>query len=469
MGNAVSVVTIPLKTEKWQEDCLDKRFELCRKVYNNMLSYEIKQWQKMTHDHRYMESKKVIDDTYRISDEKEKKQAKKSDTYKEAAQMQKELLMEYGFSEFAFTNKVLEFQRVYSQNVSSTVATRSIAKPMWAAFEKKLFGNGQTVHFKRYGDFTSIASDGRSGIRMVNDKNRTVLERDGDEKLFVMVSNPGNKKTLKIPLIIKKNDTYKQEMLSRKIRVVRITRKMVKGTYRYSVQLTVDGLPAIRFNKETGEIKNTVGTGKAGVYIDTESVTIAKADGTFEVIDLSSGIPDYSKEIAALQQYMENSRRISNPENYNADGTIKKGTVENGRRTKLKWTFSKGYEKAKIRLSELYRVQKENRTLQRHRVANYIISCGDTIIINDYPFEYMHRKKAFPEGEESKSNGSPKKKKRDTAANIQMNAPALLVTLTEQKLLSRGGQGVVKVKLKDMDYSEGYRKYYAKKLLEEAA
>ena len=50
-----------------------------------------------------------------------------------------------------------------------------------------------------------------------------------------------------------------------------------------------------------------------------------------------------------------------------------------------------------------------------------------------------------------------------------MNAPALLVTLTEQKLLSRGGQGVVKVKLKDMDYSEGYWKYYAKKLLEEAA
>ena len=42
----MSVVTLPLKTEKWQEDILQKRFELCRKIYNNMLHYEMKQLNK---------------------------------------------------------------------------------------------------------------------------------------------------------------------------------------------------------------------------------------------------------------------------------------------------------------------------------------------------------------------------------------------------------------------------------------
>ena len=32
---AVSAVTLPLKTEKWQEDILFKRFELCRNIYKN--------------------------------------------------------------------------------------------------------------------------------------------------------------------------------------------------------------------------------------------------------------------------------------------------------------------------------------------------------------------------------------------------------------------------------------------------
>lgn len=55
----MSVVTVPLITEKWQEDVLQKRFELCRKIYNNMLHYEIKQLNKALHDKRYVEAKKL--------------------------------------------------------------------------------------------------------------------------------------------------------------------------------------------------------------------------------------------------------------------------------------------------------------------------------------------------------------------------------------------------------------------------
>ena len=49
-----------------------------------------------------------------------------------------------------------------------------------------------------------------------------------------------------IPLIIDPQNKYMAEMLDRDIRIIRIVRKKVKGRYKYSVQLTVDGTPAVK-------------------------------------------------------------------------------------------------------------------------------------------------------------------------------------------------------------------------------
>lgn len=103
----MSVVTLPLKTEKWQEDILQKRFELCRKIYNNMLHYEMKQLNKVFHDKRYIDSKKIITETYKIADDKEKRARKRTEEYKQAVKISNEVLKEYGLTEYGFKNEVL--------------------------------------------------------------------------------------------------------------------------------------------------------------------------------------------------------------------------------------------------------------------------------------------------------------------------------------------------------------------------
>lgn len=454
----MSVVTVSLKTEKWQEDILQKRFELCRKIYNNMLHYEIKQLNKVMHDKRYVDAKNVINEVYKISDEKEKNARKRTAEYKNVVKTSNEVLKEYGLTEFDFIKEGLHQREVYKTNIPSAIIAKTIAKPMWTAMDKYLFGNGNKLHYKKYDTWRSMASDGKSGIRLVNKEGKTIFNREADQPIWINMSVPKGK-TLLIPVMIDKKDFYKIEMLSRKIKVIRITRKLCGSKYKYYAQMTVEGAPALRYDQD-GNIKNPVGNGKVGIYIDTTSVTLALEDGAIKHFSLLHDNKSAEK-IAELQRYMDNSRRAMNPDNYNEDGTIKKGIIVDGKKRKLHWNNSNGYNRAKLEIKNLYRVEAEKRTLERQVIANEIISFGNDFIVNDYSFKYAAMRKKVVN--ESIGQIEKHKKAGDKVGN---NAPSTLITLIDNKLKAKTGIGINKIKLKDIDYSmENYREYYANALL----
>ena len=442
----MSVVTVPLITEKWQEDVLQKRFELCRKIYNNMLHYEIKQLNNALHDKRYVEAKKIINEVYKIDDELEKKSRKKSPEYKQAVKDSNDVLKEYGLTKFGFIGQVAKFREVYRQNIPSVVASISIATPMWGAMEKFLFGNGNKLHYKKFNTWNSMASDGKSGIRMIDQYGNTMFSREDGQQVCISMSVPKGK-TLIMPMKIDKKDLYKMEMLSKKLKIIRITRKLCGSKYKYYAQITVEGSPAIRYDKNGNE-KNTVGKGKVGIYINTTSVTLALENGDIKKFSLEYE-NDSTERITELQRYIDNSRRAMNPDNYNEDGTIKKGITIDGKKRRLHWNESNGYKRAKLELKNIYRIEAEKRMLERQVLANTIISYGDRFIVNDYNFQYAAmRKKVLNE-----SIGKVEKHKKKGAA-IGNNAPATLITLIDSKLKAKAGISVEKMKLKDIDYSE---------------
>ena len=69
---------------------------------------------------------------------------------------------------------------------------------------------------------------------------------------------------------------------------------------------------------------------------------------------------------------MDRSRRATNPQNYNPDGTIKKG--------KKTWKYSDRYKKLKAKHAELCRINAVNRQLAINEDANYLRSLGDTFV-----------------------------------------------------------------------------------------
>lgn len=452
----VSVITIPLRTERWQEDLLCKRFEIYRNIYNAMLGERLKEYRKMLRDERYVQSIAVIHSAYKEEDAKKKKEIRKSNEYKAATATQKELLKEYGFTEFAFIALSLKHAKHFSDVTSTKVVGQSVGAPMWRGFDRMLFGNGKIVHYKKYNTWTSIVSDGRSGIRIVGTDGKSVMEMNSNEKYFCVVSTKAGKK-LKMPLKIDEKDLYMLEMIERKIHQVRITRQGVNGKLKYYVQLTVEGEPVIKYN-EDGERLHDIGTGRVGIYIDTKYVVVTTAEGT-KTLDISFH-KDVSEEVSDLQNLMENARRAVNPDNYNENGTIKKGIFKDGQRHPLHWNYSKAYMRYKAQLSDIHRKQAEQRKIRANVIANEILSLGNDIVVNDYPFQAAAMRK---KEDKMKANGTPASKKK-AGKRIGENAPATIVSIIDQKLKSNGYDGITKKKLKVDQSITDYREFYSAKL-----
>lgn len=423
------VLTLPIKTEKWQEDVINKRLEIQCQIYNAMLGYELKKFNELKRNPEYKEATNTL---YECASNGRKDCGE----YKVAGKRRTELLRDYGFTEFSFVADSYNFAKHFSENMSAVASMFSVGKVMWRAFETMLFGKGDMVHFKKVGSINSVVTDGKSFLRIVDASNKTVMKRTDETALFVSYGLRG-RKVLKMPIKFSLKNEYELEMLAMPIKQVRLLRRKEKGVYKYYTQLCLDGEPAIKFNKETGELKHPVRDGKVGVYITTKNVTVATKDRIINY-SLSEGCPNYSDRIAELQRYMDNSRRATNPDNFNEDGTIKKGIVIDGERHRLKWTFSNRYNKAKNEVTELKRLERVHRELHHQKLANEILALGNDIRVNEYSFKMAAMRS---KEDELKENGTPASKKRG-GKNISENAPAMLISMIEQKL-SRAEDGVL--------------------------
>ena len=450
----MSVITIPLKTRVYEEDIINKRMELCRKVYNNMLHDRLKALRRMEHDKDYIDSKNVIFTAYKEQDKKAQREIKKSQIYKDAQEMQKLKLKEYRFSEYDFKSEILDYIRPFNANITAVSAGYTIAAPMWSAFDKYLFSNGQMIHYKRYNTVNSIASDGKAGLKIVDSNKKSTRHPESPFGLSLMYGSNRAGKVICMPLIVDKKDLYMQEMICQDIKIVRLVRRKIKGNYKYYVQLTVDCPPAIKFDRDTGEIKNPINKGNVGLFIDTRKITICSKEGVKQIELIDKKQLEYASVIADISRYLDTSRRISNPENFNEDGTIKKGIVVEGRRTKLQWTNSNNYIKAKNKKADIERRLAEQRKIRAGEICNLILSLGDNIICNKYNFKAAQMRKKETEVNE-KGQYLPKSK---AGKAISYSAPATLLTMLDNKLVARGYNPINRVDVdKDMRITDQSR------------
>lgn len=419
----VSVVTLPLKTEPWQADRLGRIMESCRSIYNSMLGILLKRYRRMRNDPRYRRCNDIIRACYESGDMK----SRKSDEYRAAVDERNRIFKEYGFTEFDFTNLGTEIYGHYKENVSSMMKNRSVAKPLWNAFSDFFYKNGKQVHFKKKDEWNSVSTDGKSGLRLVNRDNKTLLTGTAAEPMWLYVGTRSGK-SMQIPVILPEKDEWKREMVCRPIRVVRVIRKKVRGTDKYYLQLTVEGGSAPKLDRQ-GVEKHPIGQGKVGVYIDSGSVTIATQTET-RTFPLNTGNEDLEKEKAELMRFLEASRRASNPENFYPSGAIRRRSRQQGKKAARTWNYSNHYKAARAKLADLYRVEAENRRLERTRIANEILGYGNEFTIN---------------------------------------APGLLTQLLKQKA-EDGGKGSVRVvSLEETDKTGDYRERFARKLMEACA
>lgn len=390
-------ITFPLETEKYQEDILDKRFEIGRKMYNSVLSIVYKRYKFMTETRKYRELKEKVKELYNLKDKQNQKELK--ETYKILNEMYKE----YRLNEYSLHADIKDMQNHFKENIDAFTAQK-IATRVWKAIEDLLFGDGETVHFKKYGDLDSL--EGKSNKTGIRFKDNTLLWNG-----------------LKVPVKIDYKNPYEYQAMQDEICYCRIKRKFVRGKYKYYFQLILKGVPPMKINKE-GEIKRELGSGAVGLDIGTQTIAIV-SNNDVKLLELADRVQNIEDEKRRILRYMDRSKRANNLDNYNENGTIKKQGNK-----KVIWIKSNKYKKAQNKLKEMYRKQADIREYQHQLLSNYIISLGDIIKVEDMNYKGLQ---ARAKKTEKNEKGKYKKKKR-FGKSLANKAPAKLLTLIDNKL-----------------------------------
>ena len=409
------VLTLPLRLEKWQEDRLAKRFEIARKIYNTFLGVKLKELRRLEQTPEYRAIKKELAALY---SEKEKNADRIRALYEE----RNALLKDNSFTEYGFTVDAKFYYKHFRTNIGSCVTVHCIAPQVWSAFEKYLFGNGKRIHFKRPGEIYSLrgySSKASSGVEIIY---------RGDHIEW-------NK--LHLPLKLDPGNQYEEEMLTNRVKYVRILRRPGKNRDHWYAQLTLDGLPAIKRDNETGDPVHPIGHGPVGIDIGPQTIAYSsgKEAGLLELADRVQSIED---EKCRIQRKMDRSRRATNPGNYNPDGTIKRGVP-------LTRNKSKRYLRLQKELASIQHQQAAIRKEQHVALANYLLTLGDRFYIEDMNWQGLARRAkeaTIPEAEK------PHRRKKRFGKSIANKAPASLVTILKNKCTSLGLPGVIPINTK---------------------
>lgn len=378
------ILTLQLKTERYQEDTLNKRLEISRNIYNACLGELYKRYNHMRESKEY---------------QKVSKMTRGKDRNKQFNELNKK----YGLTEYSLHDFVKPMQHHFKKNIDSFTAQK-IATRVFNAFQKLMFHQANKVYFKKYGEMNSLeGKSNKTGIRF-------------NDKMFIWNG-------LKIHVIIKKNDIYAQMALENKIKYCRIVRKLIRGKYKYYVQLILDGVPPMKVDRHTGEIKNSIGNGKVGIDIGTQTVAYS-SDKEVKLLELAPEVNNIDKEKRILQRKLDRQRRANNPSKYNEDGTIKCGNKE-------KWIYSNKYTKTKYKLNDIQRKIADIRKQSHNKLANHILSLGNEIYVETMNYKGLQSKSK--ETTINEKTGRYNKKKR-FGKSLANKAPSMFLTILDNKL-----------------------------------
>ncbi|PSL43232.1 hypothetical protein B0H94_11155 [Salsuginibacillus halophilus] len=383
MAKQSYILTLPLSTEKWQEDVIFKRLEIARHIYNACLGELLKRHKRLKQDKMYR---------YWVQQPKSK----------ERNQVLRELNKEYGLNEYAIHTYVKPMQQHFKKNIDSNTSQK-IATRSWLTFEKYAYGTANQVVFKRRGELSSVeGKTNTSGIRFQDN----IVKWNG----------------LKISVQTKDRDEYAHVALLDRVKYCRILRKMIRGKERYFVQLVLEGVPPKKTDRETGEVKQPRGIGKVGIDIGTQTIAVVSTTEV-KLLELAPAVNTMEREKRILQRKLDRQRRANNPHKYNEDGTIK--------RTKDQWHFSKNYVKTKVQLAEINRKIADMRNQEHSNMVNWILSLGDDIKVEAMNYKGLQRR--AKETTVNEKTGKINRKKR-FGKSLLNKAPSMLLTILDNKL-----------------------------------
>ena len=369
------VVSVKLHLPKHIENHLEKSFHIANSAYNEIISLGLKRFEAMKRNPYYqelLEARRLA----KAGIDKLKKAKKNTKGLVQQIKLYDKAFLElrkaYGLTEFSLSAHLCQQRRKEGSSYQQLAACeiQVIANQAIKALEKVLFYKIKPNRIK---------------FRSKYDLN--VSYRNSTTKQATRLT-PSNKKDIAYRLYIHKASTfvdipvkafnnYQQMSLlrSEKIKYVQIIRKTIRGKNVYILQIVCQGNPPSKVTK---------GNGVIGIDPGISTVAFASQKEVALVDLVPKNIAQKEKLLKRLDQAIERSRRVNNPECYKENGVIKKGA-----RFKRP---SKRQMRLRNRRRKTYRSLSEERTKLQGQLVNRIVSQASNIKIEELNVKSLQKR-----------------------------------------------------------------------------
>ncbi len=320
------VCELPLVVSSANEGVLLSRLEAARQMYNALLGEAMRRVRLIRQSKDFNQARSLHTNN-----------PKRKVLFKKARER-------YEFSEYALHSYSTSLRHSWIGDHLDSNTAQKLATRAYKAVEKVLFGKAKKVRFKGKNQMDSV--EGKS--------NKTGIRWKGDS-----VEWSG----LKLKALITSNDPVILHGLNSSVKYVRLVRRKISGKNRFYAQLVCKGKPFIK-------TKNYLGTGVVGLDLGPSTIAIV-SDAEAHLKEFASELEFDARTIRRLQRKMDRSRRANNPDNFNPNGTVKKG--------KNRWNSSKTYLKVRNSKANLERKLAAQRKSLHGELVNDILRMGNVI------------------------------------------------------------------------------------------
>lgn len=408
-------VQLILRPTEYEKVVINKRFHAVSHIHNVCVKHAKKLLMQLDHDNEYQSWHSEYCALSKQKDLSKVDRTRKLELSKQMSTHRQEV----GLSKWALQSYIKVCGKRYSRLISSQQAQAEAAN-VWAGVGKCLFSKGKDIHFKKFMNFDTIG--GKSNLNGARLNTGTMI-----------VSWLGLEIKCYLPKKVSDRD-YILEALDHKISYCTIKRMMFSNGWRYYLVITLDG-DAPRWERKM----------KTGVMgIDPGASTMAAVSDTACVLEeLAPDADVYEKQIHKLEQHMDISKRISNPDNFNSDGTVKK------RKDCKPWVFSNSYKATRRKRKTLYR-KKSAYILHSHRnLCNRLLENADSFIVEKMDYAALAKRSSKTERRNKptgviQKDGTVKtvnkfKRKKRFGRSINRRSPSRFLSELKRKAESSGG------------------------------
>lgn len=415
---------LKLRPTKYQKYVLNYIFSLYFRIYVLIVKYAQKQIRLLNRDKEYKrlkhlykilkeqenvlnrEKSKLSDKDCKIKNKKKqisiinkKLKSIKKDLNKIKSEFNN-LYCKYNLTKSEFESATKCFRYKYSDVIYSTWSQK-LSDFVYVGIEKYLYGNGKTLHIKKFNEVNLISQkEFNKGFHY--DNNKMIVLGEEIEIIF-------------------KGTSYEKESLSHKINYIELKKIEFNNTTEFYINFVLE---------DAAPKKVTPGVGEVGTDPGVSSVA-SHTDKSCKLEELAPRCKDYNKQIAKLQRRLDQSLRSLNPDLYNEDGTVKKGS-----KGKFKYSKNTKYLQRKIRV--LYRKKKAYTLCSHNNYLNRLLQEGNVFKVEKMNWQSLAKRSKDTGREEKVSIIKGKrvkkhKKRKRFGKSVTDRSPGLLIKRMEEK------------------------------------